>query len=244
MTAPVVQYTDEDDTWVGWLAENDDALDVVKLIALREIIYALAKRWASSGEISAGWANKKLPQLGITEQIVRTQPYVLQADVTAVMDLRVYATSRAEAQQKAIDLLSMNGGGMVRLIKPGATAPTFVDGPEDPDPAVLDDAPATVDGTLMKLREIVMLGNIAGPRWDCESGTNTVLASFGLDPLPSRKQFTVGVPVEAVMKTTVEAYDDESALRVAGWRWDSGQSGYYLDQVTDTNAAGIVPVAS
>lgn len=238
MTAPVVQYTDEDDTWVGWLAENDDALDVVKLIALREIIYALAKRWASSGEISAGWANKKLPQLGITEQIVRTQPYDLQADVTAVMDLRVYATSRAEAQQKAIDLLSMNGGGMVKLIKPG-TPPTFVGGPEDPDPAVLDDAPTTVDGTLVKLREIVVLGNIAGPRWDCESGTNAVLASFGLAPLPARRAYTVSVPLEGAMTTTVQAYDEESAKRVAGWRWDSNRAGFELESVTDTGPMDV-----
>lgn len=229
-----MQHPDVSDTWIDWVAANDDASDGDKLIALRTIIFNTALIWRGSGDITAEWANKKLYALGIAERIEVDHSYAFEAPVSAFMDLRVFASNRTEALEKVTALLRVDGGGMVKRIA-AAGDPKFVDGPEDLPKDASPDAPTTVDATLMKLREIIMLGNIAGPRFNCENGVNRVLASYGLDPIPPRKVFTVDVPVEGFMRTNVEAYDEESAKRVAGWRWDNGRSGYVPEHMTDTN---------
>lgn len=236
-----MQYTNDGDIWTDWSDDNADRDEPTRLAALRELIFEEAKRWVAAAEITAEWANKKLATLGITERILREVPYAFEAPVTAVMDLRVYATSRTHAREKLAELLATNGGGMVKRISSAGDVAdaALVSGPEDAPTEVADDAPTTVDATLMKLRETILLGNIAGPRFNCEVGANRVLASFGLDPIPERKWFTVAMPVEGVMTTTIEAYDEQSAKRVGGWRWDNNRSGFGLDSVTDSGPMDV-----
>lgn len=233
------------ETWIDWLADNEDADEATKLAALHSYIFKEATRWEADGEITPDWANKKLHGLGVVQRIMRQSTYILKAPVAAVMELSIFAETRAEALEKATAILNANGGGKnyVTQIQPGATPPVIVHGAEDQDVAAVNpDAPTTVDATLFKLREIILLAHIAGPRITCLTGLNEVLASFGLDPIPPRKTYTVGVPVEGVMKTTVEAYDEESAKRVAGWRWDNSRTGFDLDHVTDTDVPVVVAV--
>lgn len=232
--------TEVHDTWLEWLEQHEHDDEADKLAALRDYILHEARE-AAEGDLNGhvGWINKKLPQLGITEQIPRPGvAYGLQVPVTGTLDILVYARSRTEALEKASALLDGTHGGQVRRIAPTA-APTFTSGPEDPDPQANDDTPTTVDALLTKFREIIMLGVIAGPHL-CTPGANDVLGKFGLDPVPGRQTFTVGMPVDGVMKTTVEAYDAESAKRVAGWRWDNSRTGYSLDTVTDTGPLVVV----
>lgn len=234
--------TEVHDTWLEWLEahDGDEAPDeATKVAALRDYILQEAREAAADDSARLPWVNKKLPQLGITEQIPGPGvAYGLQVPVTGTLDMIVYAQSRTEALEKASALLDGTHGNQVRRITPTA-APTFTSGPEDPDPQATDDTPTTVDALLTKFREIIMLGVIAGPHL-CTSGSNAVLAKFGLDPIPGRQTFTVGMPVDGVMKTMVEAYDAESAKRVAGWRWDNSRTGYSLDTVTDTGPLVVV----
>lgn len=233
------------DTWAEWTADNPDADEADKLAALRTFIFEEAKHRINTGDIDAAWANKKLNKLGITDRII-TKPnaYTLKVPVTAVLEMVVYATNRDEALQKTADLLATNGGNRVSQISGDANAAVFIAGPEDVPTTAPDSAPTTVDATLSTLREVILLGNIAGPRFDCESGVNRVLADFGLDPIPPRKQFTVGVPVEGIMKTTITAYDEASAKRVAAWRWNNGQTGFDLDHVSDTDVLAVTEVVA
>lgn len=43
------------------------------------------------------------------------------------------------------------------------------------------------------------------------------------------------------MKTTVTAYDEESAQRVASWRWENDRAGF---EVTGGNPLGGVEIAA
>lgn len=239
-----MQYGTDGLTWAEWLEANDDRDDPTKLLALREYIVAVAKRWVNTCTYDARWANKKLAKLGITDRLpTREVAYVLAADVTGSLDLTVYASNRTDAMDKAVERLTSNGADYVRNIR-AVGAPTFVSGPEDDDPdAVADDAPTTVDGTLARLREIILLGHIAGPRI-CKEEADDVLKDFGLAPIPPRKTFVVTRPVDAVMRTTVEAYDEESAQRVAGWRWDNNRSGYETTDAQPTGDATVLADAA
>lgn len=231
-----MQDTDGD-TWIEWLESNKDSDETAQLEALRGLILAEAKRSVEADDIKADWANKKLPLLGITEQIPRESSYLFTAPVAGTLDLRVFATSRADALVKVAEILNRGGGSFVKGVA-GAGAAVLIEGPEDVDLTVAGDAPSTVDDTLARLREIVMLGVIAGPHL-CKRGVDDLLASFGLAPLPETKRFTVSVPIEGEMLTEVEAFDEDSARRVAGWRWSNGRSGYQLSSATDTDVVTV-----
>jgi hypothetical protein len=236
-----MQHAEPGRTWAEWLEENDGADDEIKLAALREYIVQEARTHVAYGEITPEWANKKLATLGITEQVAATNTYLLQAPVTGTVEISLRAADRTEAEKVFRD--SLNGASDRSYVASALTITgdvTFVSGPYDPDPAnPAPDTPATVADTLAKLREVIMLGVVAGPKV-CEYGANRVLASFGLAPVPSRKQFVVSRPAQVVMQTTVEAYDQDSADRVAGWRWDDGHKGY---SVTEALANGPVVIA-
>lgn len=221
-----MQHTNPDETWTDWLASNDDKDDAEKLGALREIIVQTARTWIDSGEITAEWANKKLTSLGITDQVDQLKDYTLETSASGTVQLVIRARNRADAETEFRNRLA--AAPMVTVTGPDAPyAPKFVSGPEDHDPnAVVPDAPATVADTLTKLRQVILLGNISGPRFDCDSGASRVLASYGLAPVPARKTFVVTRPAAADMRTTVEAYDEASAERVAEYRWDNHQAGY------------------
>lgn len=230
-----MQYANPDATWLEWLEDNQDKDEATKLVALREIIAETARTYVTRGDISGDWANKKLAKLGVTERI-GLNSYIIEAHAAGVVRVGVPASDRAEAmaefraRTRGVSQVSIS----LFAVQDADADLVFVSGPDDPDVAAADpDVPTTVDATLNVFREVLLLGNIAGPRFDCDAGTNAVLASFGLPPVPARKKFTVGVPVEGVMKTTVEAYDDESAERVAGWRWDNHQTGFNIDSVID-----------
>jgi hypothetical protein len=230
------------ETWTEWVEDNADSDEATKLSALRESIAATARTWVRSGQISRDWANKKLAKLGVTDQIPGENTYVLEAPVSGTLAITVHAETRAEAEEKFRNQLTSNSRAHS---VPDATVTgdvSFRSGPEDPGTAAADDAPTTVDATLMMLREVIMLGNISGPRWDCDTGTNSVLASYGLAPLPPRRAFTVAVPVEAVMKTTVHAYDEGTAARIAGWRWDDGKRGYDVDLAVSTDVPSVAEI--
>lgn len=229
-----MQFTTPGETWTNWSGNNPHLAEADRLTALREIMFETAQKWVDSGEITAEWANKKLAKLGVTQRIAQEVPYILRVAVTAELSLTVYASTRAGALEKANERLTGNGNASVTKVA-GAGVPEFVSGPEDPDVA-LAAAPQTVDDTLVILREVLMLGNISGPKWNCNDGTNAVLASYGLPQLPVRRMFTVDVAVEGSMKTTVQAYDEETAKRVAAWRWDDGRNSWELDDVRDTAA--------
>lgn len=226
------------DNWTDWLAANADADETVKVEALREYIAETGKAWAGRERITPDWVNKKLTKLGITDLIKHEASYMLRTAVTGTVDLAVYAYSRTEALEKAA--LRLNGTGSAHVSQlAGIGTPTFVAGPEDPNPAAADgDAPQTVDALLTAFRETVMLGTIAGPHY-CAVGASRVLGEYGLPPIPERKTFTVTRPVEAVATTTVEAFDAESAMRVAGWRWEDGRNGYTLADAQATDAPSV-----
>jgi len=243
-----MQYADPALVWTEWEANNADRDEATKLLALREYIAATARDWRNAGEITAEWANKKLTVLGITNLIGFTSTYVVEATVSGTVSVGIQAATRAEALTLFEDRVST---GVQTMVSVQATLndPKFTAGPEDPDPNVIDlDAPATMQATLDMLREIILLGHIAGPKY-CEQGANRVLASYGLAPIPPLKRFVITRPVAADMRTTVEAFDEMSAQRVAGWRWDNGRTGYELanadpiDEATVT-AADNVAVAN
>lgn len=219
-----MQHANPDQKWTEWVAANSDKDEATKLAALREYITEGARTWVRNGEINTNWANKKLAKLGITEFIEREHRYTVTATVTGKVELVAYGTNRTEALTKVKAQLDGRSGEFVS----GLTAvdePVVIHGPEDVSTTVADDAPQTVEDTLTVLREVIMLGHISGPRF-CERGANEVLADYGLAPIPARKTFTVSRPVTAQMTTQVEAYDEASALRVAGWRWDDDRNSY------------------
>lgn len=225
-----MQYADPATDWDDWDDTHGDADETARLAALREYIFATAEEWVGRESITAGWLNKKLAKLGITDRIQRENSYTLRSQVTAEVDLVVYARSRAEALEKTALRLDGTNAANVRNVT-AVGAPAFTSGPEDPTPDVADDAPQTVEDTLVKLREVIMLAVIAGPKV-CENGANRVLAQYGLTPIPQRQSFTVRQPVVAMMETKVEAYDLDSAARVAGWRWENDRNGYAVQAAT------------
>ena len=228
-------------TWTAWIADTDNAAadDFIQLAALRKFIFIAAKEGHADEpeKLTAAWVNKKLGPLGVTERLDGDNTYVLEAPTTGVYRRQIVAPNRAEA----VRLFAALRGDQVAIRDYTVTAdPTFVSGPEDPIPGVLpDDAPTTIDGTLAKLREGLLLATVAGPRL-CESGVNQVLADFGLDPVPARKEFVVTRPVHAIATTIVTAYDGDSAERVAEWRWENGHTGYTADQLDSAGDAVVV----
>lgn len=187
-----MQYGNPDQTWKEWLADNTDRDEATKLGALREYIARDARAWADSGDIGPGWANKKLPKLGITDLIPADNYYQISAEITGKVTLNFHATNRSDALRLFADHMTNRPPTVVTVANIATTTdPVVVDGPEDPDPAaVAADAPQTVDATLLLLREIIMLGHVSGPKF-CESGANDFLARYGLAPIPERKTFTV-----------------------------------------------------
>jgi hypothetical protein len=234
-----MQHTNPGGTWTEWLEEDNGSDDAVKLAALREFIMHTARDQHLRGEITAEWANKKLAALGVTDRIGTSNAYVLEVPVSGTLKIAVSAGSREAARTEF--LRRVDTAKMVTISDYVATGhPVFTDGPEDVDPNAVDpDAPTTVGATLERLREVIMLGNIAGPRWGCDSGANRVLAEYDLAMLPERREFAVHRPVEGVMVTVVEAYDEASAARVAGWRWDNSRTGYTLASADPTDEATV-----
>lgn len=231
-----MQFTTPGETWTDWLASNDDRDDDTKLGALREIIFHAATKRVENGEITSGWADKKLAKLGITDRTSDSNRYELEVTASGTFTMTVAAANRTEAESKFLAHLA--AANMAAIAYPKAfSLPTFKSGPADVDPTAPVDPsiPATIDGTLAMLREIVMLGVIAGPKF-CVPGANDLLDDFGLAPLPERKKFTVSRPVVADMVTTVEAYDMVSAARVANWRWEDDKSGFKLADADATGA--------
>lgn len=226
-----MQYANPGDTWTEWVEDNADRDDDTKLAALREIITESARTWVGNGEITGEWADKKLAKLGITERVGVSNTYTVEAPVSGNVRLSIVGRTRAEA---LADFSQRMGSALAANIASPVVqgAPTVVSGPEDPDPNVIDpNVPTTVQGTLDMLRETILLGTVSGP-WFCVHGADRVLAGYGLDPVPPRKQFVVTRPVEAVMRTVVDAFDEVSAMRVAGWRWDNGRSGHEVSEAT------------
>lgn len=237
-----MQFADPAMIWTDWLDANNDRDEATKLAALREYIVQTARSKVHSCTYDAAWANKKFAKLGITERIEQENSYTLTVAVTGKIELLVYGRNRAEALEKAGQRLDGQGSGHIGGVT--ATAdPVFVSGPEDAQAAADDDAPQTVAATLVTLREIILLGHIAGPKI-CQQEADEVLRSFGLATIPERKTFTVTQPVEAVMSTTVEAYDEVSAQRVASWRWANEQSGFKIADPTPTDVVSVSMAAN
>lgn len=236
-----MKYADPALTWAEWLAAHDTSDETTKLLALHEYILVAARYWVRCGEIGTEWANKKLAKLGITERLpTREVAYVLSMDVTAHLDMTVYAFSRVEALEKAARQLDGKTGASVSNVVANGT-PVFTSGPEDVNPEVVDPtAPTTADDTLVVLREVIMYGVIAGPKY-CDTGANRVLDQFGLAHIPARKTFVVERPVAAVMRTSVEAFDEESAERVAGWRWENNRRGYEVCAAAPMDVPDVIP---
>lgn len=234
-----MQYADPDVTWETWAADNADQDEATKLAALREYIVQTAKRWVNSCTYDAAWANKKLATLGITDRIELVTSYTLEAPASGKLAVTIYARDRTEAVAKFHESVAANANRLTYVRGAALQGdPVFVSGPEDVAEVVDPDAPTTVDATLIKLREVILLGHIAGPKV-CEEEANNVLDTFGLAHIPPRRQYVVTRPVTAVMRTTVEAYDEASAARVAGWRWENGRAGH---EVADAVVDGIPSV--
>lgn len=235
-----MQHTTPGETWTDWLAANADRDGDDMVEALREIILRDARYGVGMGVFTAAWANKKLPLLGITEQIAVENVYVIEQQITGTFTHNVSGTSRADALARFSATLAERSSGTIANVQPavGAT-PTIVSGPEDVDvAAVLADAPQTVDAILAKLREIMMLAVISGPHM-CVPGTSDKLEEYGLAPLPDRREYVITRPVDAVMQTVVNAYDEASAQRVADWRWDNNHTGYTVSEAFDTDKASV-----
>lgn len=238
MTSTMFGHT----TWADWIADpvNAAADDFIKLAALRKYIFLAAEGGHENEptKLTPEWVNKKLAKLGVPDRLDGENTYTLEVPVTGVYRRQVVASNRAEAERRFADLR-----GTSISISPYTVngSPTFTSGPEDPDPAAVDPAaPTTVDATLAAFREYLLLAVIAGPRV-CVDGVNEVLTDFGLDRVPQRREFTVTRPATATATTSVTAYDEASARRVAEWRWDSDHSGY---TATVTSEAGDFTVAA
>lgn len=242
-----MQYANPDQTWAEWLADNcDTATGDHALAVLREYIAETARNYRGHEPgLTADWMNKKLWTLGVPERIQQENIYSLAVPVTATLGFNVYGCSRKEALEKFIDRLraveSSAGASSVHVAELRATGdPQFTAGPEDTDSGdVSPDAPTTVQDTLVKLRETIMLAHIAGPKI-CKDGANQVLRDYGLAELPELKKFVVTRPVEAVASTEVMAWDEASAMRVAGWRWEDDKSGYTVGEMSATDAPQLV----
>lgn len=221
---PLIDMTP--DTWIDWLIAFPGADEDTKLAALRNYIEqaAVDAHTDDPHQITAEWLNKKFPTVGISARIDAPNTYVLKVGVNVdPISLTVHASNQAEAARLFLDKLN-NSRHTVAV--EAASDPQFVSGPPDFVPGQLpDDAPTTVDATLVKLREVVLLAVIAGPKV-CVHGANEFLASFGLGTVPERKTFTVSRPVQGVAFTNIDAYDALSAQRVAEWRWENGLTGY------------------
>jgi hypothetical protein len=229
-----VQYATPGTTWTDWLAATagGDADEAAQLTALREFIEQTARYWVRNGDIAPEWANKKLAKLGVTARILGEKAYVIKAAVLAEAEVSVYAYDRAAALEVFTTRLSG-----ARLVVTGSTVqgdPVFTSGPEDAPDIADPDAPTTVDATLAMLREIILMGHIAGPKY-CDYSANQVLAQYGLAPIPDRKPYVVTRPAAATLRTVVDAYDEASAAKVAEWRWDDGRVGF---SVAEADPAG------
>lgn len=213
-------------TWTDWLADNAQADQFTKLAALRKYIEQAARHANANhpGQVTAAWVNKKLPKLGVDAQIDAESSYVLTAPATGNVRVRIYAGSRTEALAK---FASRTATTMLEITSASVTGdPTFTEGPEDPTPGVLpDDAPDTVDATLVKLRETILLAVVSGPKI-CAESANEVLDDFGLEHVPAIKTFTVSREATVTMRTNVSAFDEASAQRVAEWRWEDGRKNF------------------
>jgi hypothetical protein len=235
-----MQFADPNSNWADWsdTVAFAAADDTTRLAGLREYIAAAGKSWVGHERITAEWVNKKLLGLGVTDLMQWEVAYTLTTEVTGSLDMVVYGTSRVEALEKAALRLNGTGSANVRNLT-GVGTMTFASGPEDPDLTALDpDVPTTVDATLAALREVIMLGHVSGPKY-CEDGANRVLAEFGLAPIPPTRTFTVSRPVEAVMTTTVQAFDENTAMRIAGWRWENNKTGYQMASGEATDAPSV-----
>jgi hypothetical protein len=235
---PLIDMTP--DTWIDWTAAFPAADDDTKLQALRNYIWATADRACRQDGAPARWMNKKLPQVGVSDRMPAINTYTLEVPVNGFYRTEIAARNRAEAER----LFRSTFGSQVGTTHEASFGDNvaFIDGPEDVAPGDLpDDAPQTVDATLAKLRELILLAVVSGPRF-CVSGTNRVLASFGLEPVPERKTFRVSRPVVGFAETFVEAFDEASAERVAGWRWADGRQGFAVG-ATGASETGSFVVA-
>lgn len=234
-------YAEPDVDWTEWLTANFDAQEPIKLAALREHIAMEARRYVRRGDVTAEWVNKKLPALGVTDLVASQQHYELTQIATGTTHYLITASSRVEAEKMFRARIA--AASVVAIEQAFTTGdPVFVSGPADPDvsdwPQPDPDSPTTTQGTLDKLRELLLLGVIAGPKF-CESGLNPVLRSFGLAPVPARTQYVVTRPATATLRTVVEAFDEASAERVAGWRWDNGRAGYEVAEAEATDGLSV-----
>jgi hypothetical protein len=228
-------------TWAEWIADpgNDGLDDAVKLNILRDYIWRAAKDAHADDAliIKAEWLNKKLLALGVSANFSVTNSYTLRIPVSGFYSTQVSATDRGEAER----LFRSTIGTGVRVGDPVIIGTAeFTSGPKDfASGALPDEAPGTVTATLEKLRETILLGVISGPKF-CVPGANEVLESFGLAPVPERKKFTVTRRVGALASTTIEAYDEASALRVAQWRWDNRHTGFVVKEADLVTAGDFV----
>lgn len=239
-TTPAPTFTHA--TWADWIADPANAQldDDVKLNTLRDYVWETARdaHTDDPSTVRADWVNKKLGKLGVTARLDAVNSYTLEVPVSGKYVATVTAASRTEAE--AIFARQLDQDRLV--VQKNSTFWTLADsvftaGPEDPTPGVVDpEAPTTVDATLVKLRETILLGVIAGPKF-CVHGANEALASFGLGSVPERKKFTVTRPVDGFAETTVEAFDALSAERVASWRWEDGHRGFKVS-TDDVAVAG------
>lgn len=246
-----MQYTKDASDFAEWMTDNPSADEATKLAALREFIVQYTRDHVEDGTLGetwscdrrAEWANKKLRKLGIAEVIEAEHLYQIEVPVIARVTLDVYGKNRAEALQYAEK--QFQGDARMAAHKLTPTGPmVFASGPEDAGPTVVDDdAPQTVHDTLMALREIIMLAVVAGPHI-CTHGANQAMDAFGLARLPERKTFTVTRPALATMTTTVVAYDEESALRVAGWRWEDGRKSFTTSDAAEAGDLVVEAPAS
>jgi hypothetical protein len=235
-------YANPEQNWTEW-RDNADAAkldDATKLAALREYIAATAREYVNTERgLTAEWMNKNLAALGVPERIAVEAVYYLTAAVTGTVTTRVYGHTRAEAADKirfALDGSQRHVVSAVTLVGD----PTFTSGPADPASGAVDlDAPTTVQDTLIKLREAIMLAHVSGPKI-CSDSANEVLAQYGLGPLPAMKTFMVKRPVTATAVTTVSAWDEESAMRVAGHRWDADRYDYTVVDLAAMDAPQLV----
>jgi hypothetical protein len=226
------QHAIDGTTWAQWDAANA-VDDDTRLAVLREFIFATAKAFANRYPVTPAWVNKKLGGLGVADRITAEQSYGIEVAVTGVLTIGVYAHNRAEALEKFEDRVKGLAGGGFHVTNVISTSlPVFTDAsPQDQVGAVDDDAPQTVDETLAALREVILLGHVAGPKY-CADEADEVLAAYGLDPIPAKVEFVVERPMTGTMRTTVTAYDVETAQRVAGWRWENERAGFELTQAT------------
>lgn len=208
--------------------ENNEAPDFAEAAAaatLRESITKYATNAVVHGAVARDWVNARLSQLG-AELVVAPAAYQICTPITGNYGATVTANSRPEALEEFAQYVAAVPGPGKGEFRSGANgqgvygiqfvegAETFHSGPEDFQDVGVEPVPG-LDDLKAGIRQLIK-DAVSEQGWSVHHAYNQ-LNHMGLDPLPSRVEKTVLVPVSgtATFYVTVFAGDDDEAVQAA-----------------------------